>query len=259
MIRSPHVGILSQAPRPTISIIMLPELEKLLVIQDRDEKIREVQKDIDRIPLEESKAKDRLAGDQASVDAAKLAVQENEIAIKNFQLEVETCQETLLRLKTQQFETRKNEEFRALGNEIERYEKQIVDLEDQELELMEKADTLKATQKEAGAKLAATQALVDEELEKLGERRGICQGELDGLREERQKLASQVDPDTLMLYERMLRNKGNVIVRLDEESGMCGGCHMKVTTATMHKARAEQDITHCEQCSRILYVIDSDA
>ncbi len=238
---------------------MLPELEKLLVIQDRDEKIREVRKDIDRIPLEEENAKQRLAGDLKAVDEAKLAGQENEVAIKNFQLEVETCQNTLVRLKTQQFETRKNEEFSALGHEIERYDKQIVELEDQELELMEKAETLKAVLDEARGKLAATQKLVDEELEKLGERRGICQEQLDELCAERKQLASQVDPDSLFLYDRMSKNKGNVIVQLDDDSGMCGGCHMKVTTATMHKARAEVEFAHCEQCSRILYVIDDDA
>lgn len=238
---------------------MLPELEKLLVIQDRDAKIRDVQKDIDRLPLEEEKARSRLAGDRAAVDAAKKAVQKNEIAIKNLQLQVDTCQETVARLKTQQFETRKNEEYSALGHEIGRYEKQIGELEDRELELMEAADALKAALTEAEAKRTNTQGRVDEELSKLNERQGICQGQLDDLRSERQKLASQVDPDTLMLYERMSKNKGNVIVRLDSQSNMCGGCHMKVTTATLHKARAEQEITHCEQCSRILYVIDADA
>lgn len=238
---------------------MLPELEKLLVIQDRDLKIRDTQKDIDRIPLEEEQAKGRLAEDEAAVRAAKAAMQQNEIAIKNLELEVETCQQTLARLKVQQFETRKNEEFRALAHEIERYEQQIVEREDRELELMEKADALKTVLGQAKDKLAATQALVDEELKQLGERLVICQEKLVALRAERQRLASQVDPETLSLYDRMARNKGNVIVRLDDHSGMCGGCHMKVTTATMHKARAEQEITHCEQCSRILYVIDADA
>ena len=250
------MGILLPGFRHTI---MLPELEKLLVLQDRDEKIREVQKDIDRIPHEEENAKGRLANDEAAVAAAKLAGQENDVAIKKLQLEVETCQETVARLKVQQFETRKNEEFSALGHEIERYEKQIVELEDNELELMETAETLKSNLKEAQSKLAATQALVDEELEKLGKRRDFCQANLDELNAEHARLASQVDPDALSLYQRMRKNKGNVIVKVDNESCMCGGCHMKVTVATMHKVRAEQDFAHCEQCSRILYTIDSDA
>jgi len=238
---------------------MLPELEKLLVVQDRDTKIKNLQRDIKRIPLEGSKAEGRLADDKAAVDYAKETVQNNEVAIKNLELEVETCKQTLIRLKTQQFETKKNEEFSALGHEIERYDKQIIELEDQELELMEKAEGLKTTHQEATTKLNATQSLVDEELEKLKKRQTICQEELDSLIKERKILSERVDPTTFSLYDRMKRNKDNVIVRLNDHSGMCGGCHMKVTPTTIHKARAEKEIAQCEQCSRLLYVIDVDA
>ena len=238
---------------------MLPELEKLLVIQDRDEKIRKLQRDIDRIPLDEDKAKGRLSSDQASVDSSKKAVQENEIAIKQFELEVQVHQETSARLKTQQFETRKNAEFTALAHEIERCQRQITELEEQELELMEKSDNLKTRLKDAQEKLAQTQVMVNEDLARLGERRGVCQDDLEQLLEERRLLASQIDPDTLSLYDRLARNKGTVVVRLDDRSRVCSGCHVRVTTSTVHKARAELEVTHCEQCSRILYVIDSDA
>jgi predicted nucleic acid-binding Zn-ribbon protein len=238
---------------------MLPELEKLLVIQDRDEKIRDARAEMDRIPLDEEKAKSRLSGDETAVSEAKTAVQENEVAIKNLELEVETCQQTLGRLKTQQFETRKNEEFSALGHEIERYDKKITEIEDRELELMEKAETLKAAHADATTQLAATQKLVDEELEDLKRRTQVSQDALDKMVAERKELASRVDPDTLDLYERLSVKKGIVIVRVDDQTMMCGGCHMRVTTQTFHHARAEQEITHCEQCNRILYVIDHDA
>ena len=169
---------------------------------------------------------------------------------------METCKTTVARLKTQQFETRKNEEFRALGHEIERYGKQIEEVEDRELELMEKADGLKAAHAEAKGKLDGTQKLVDEELEKLGDRRKHCQQELEDLAAERKKLSERVDPDTLDLYERLRKNKGDVVVRLDDHSGMCGGCHMKVTTATLHNVRSGDQLAHCENCGRLLYWVD---
>lgn len=238
---------------------MLPELEKLLVIQDRDEKIREARKEMDRIPLDEEKAKTRLSGDETAVSAAKTTAQANELAIKTLELEVETCQQTRLRLKTQQFETRKNEEFSALGSEIERYENQISEIEDRQLELMEKAETLKETHSDATTQLSATQKLVDEELADLKQRQKVSHDALDKMIAERKELATRVDPDTLDLYDRLTVKKGIVIVRLDDQNQMCGGCHMKVTAQTFHHARAEQQITHCEQCNRILYVIDHDA
>ena len=40
----------------------------------------------------------------------------------------------------QQFQTKKNEEYRALANEIENCRKAIIKIEDQEIELMEQAE-----------------------------------------------------------------------------------------------------------------------
>ena len=77
-------------------------------------------------------------------DAAKKAVQENEVAMKNLEIEIETRNDSIAKLKIQQYETKKNEEFRAMGTEIERYGNEVRELEDQELELMEKGETLKA-------------------------------------------------------------------------------------------------------------------
>ena len=78
-----------------------------------------------------------------------------EVDRKRLELDVGTRNESIARLKTQQYQTRKNDEFQAMGNEIQRYEDEIRKLEDQELELMEQVDKLKvevaAEEKKAGA------------------------------------------------------------------------------------------------------------
>lgn len=239
---------------------MLPELEKLLVLQDRDRKIQGLLKDLQRIPMEEAAIRSRVAAEEKAVADAKSALQANEVEIKKIELEVETCKTTLTRLRTQQFETRKNEEFRALAHEIERYEKQIGELEDRELERMEKADSLKEKLGEARAALEASSHHVNADLEKFAERRRQAEAQLESLKTERADLASKVEESTLYLYERLFKNKGGtVVVPVDNRHQSCGGCHMKITTSTLHKARAERELTHCDQCNRLLYVIDDDA
>ena len=84
-------------------------------------------------------------------------MKEIEVKIKNIQLDVQTRQTSIKRLQDQQFETRKNDEFAALGHEIKRYEADVTKLEDGELEQMEALETAKAKLKDAQAKLAATQ------------------------------------------------------------------------------------------------------
>ena len=100
----------------------------------------------------------------------KKTIQENEIAIKGLELDIATRKDTLVKLKVQQYETKKNDEFTALGNEIERYNGEVDDLETQELELMEKADGLRADHAKASDALSLTQGMVDEEITLLDKR-----------------------------------------------------------------------------------------
>jgi len=123
---------------------MLAEIESLLVLQDRDQRILRLEEDMKRIPENKERAKERLANDLAAVANAKKAVQDNEVAIKNVELDIGTRKSTLDRLKVQQYETKKNDEFTALGNEIVRYNDEVDQFETTELELMETADELRA-------------------------------------------------------------------------------------------------------------------
>ena len=81
---------------------MLAEIESLLVLQDRDQRILSLEEDIQRIPNSKEQAKQRLANDNELVANAKKAVQENEVAIKNLELDIGTRKNTLERLKVQQ-------------------------------------------------------------------------------------------------------------------------------------------------------------
>ena len=68
-------------------------------------------------------------------------------------------------------------------------------------------------------------------------------------------VAKGVNEDLLKIYNRLFANKGEAVVPLVHE--VCSGCHMKLTTQTALRVKAEQSITHCEQCGRILFLGDS--
>ncbi len=232
---------------------MQAEIIKLLQVQERDQKIRQCQKDLKDVPVLEARAKTQLAGDVAAVEKAHHAVVAVELAIKSLELDVGTRRTSIKRLQDQQFETRKNDEFQALGHEIQRYQKEVSDLEDKELEQMEKLDAAKAAQAEAQARLAATQGRVDQELAVLGQRATALQARVVDLKKEREELAGAVPVEALELYDRIFKKKGDCAVApLTGE--MCGGCHMKVVIGTIQSVKQGEGLTQCESCGRILYL-----
>lgn len=234
---------------------MHPAIPKLLQVQERDQRIRQLQKDLKDIPNQQARAKTQLAGDQAAVEAATQAVKETEVKIKSIQLDVQTRQTTIKRLQDQQFETRKNDEFAALGHEIKRYQAEVTKLEDGELDQMEALETTKAKLKETQAKLGETQKRVNDELKALDDRAEGVKKRLEDLTAERKELAAPVDEDALDLYTRIFNKKGDAGV-VPMENGMCGGCHMKVVTGIIQSLRQSETITQCESCGRILYLVE---
>ena len=234
---------------------MLPEISKLLQLQDRDLLLKNLQKDLKDVPTLQQRAKLQLSGDQASVDAALLASREIEVKIKNVELDIQTRQTSIKRLNDQQFETRKNDEFQALGHEIKRYQNEVRVHEDKELDLMEELDAAKKVLATAQAKLAETQKNVDEDLAQLAVRATNLEKRVAETKAERTTLAEPIDSGVLELYDRLLKSKGGTAI-VPLENGICGGCHMKVVHSTLQNLQQAEAITQCEHCGRIVYLVE---
>jgi len=229
------------------------ELEQLLVLQDRQQKIRHIQAEIRTVPLERAHLESQLAVTEAGVESLKQKGRQVEVERKNLELDVGTRAESIARLKTQQYQTRKNDEFQAIGHEIERYENEIRKLEDQELELMIEADKIKGEFEAADKSARATKESISRQLTDLETKSKALGAQQQQLETERETLAAQIDPDLLDQFERLFNSKGDAAI-VAVEHGVCTGCHMKVTTATAARVKAGKEIVSCEQCGRILFL-----
>src|SRR6266404_8489996 len=131
---------------------MLEAIEKLLILQDRDRNILRVKNELAHVEPERQMLNAKATGTQASLEAAKTRGKQIESDRKKLELDVEAKKQQIEKYALQQFQTKKNEEYRALTHEIDMCKEAIVTLEDQELELMEQGE---AAQKEV---VAATQS-----------------------------------------------------------------------------------------------------
>ena len=230
---------------------MLPEVEQLLVLQDRDKKIRALQRELETMPEERRMLDAKLANTASALDQVKLKSKELEVERKKLEIEAQTKRDGIARYKTQQFQTRKNEEFQALSNEIARYEKDIEAIEDREIVLMEDGEALKPKIVEADRQAAHAKQQVSTQMADLEVKKKTIEEQLSGLKGERQKLVENLDEDLLDHYQRLFASKGEAVVGLDRE--ICMGCHMKITTQTAVRVKSGREVVHCDQCGRILY------
>lgn len=141
---------------------------------------------------------------------------------------------------------------RMLG-ELESLQRRISDLEDVEIEVMERLET---AQTDLTARTAELEKL-DRDIEALGHTRAHKAGALDeefaAVSAERKTTASGVPADLLALYEKLREQKGGVgaaALRRRE----CTGCRLSLNPSDLAAIAAApaDDVIRCEECSRIL-------
>lgn len=231
---------------------MSPEIEALLVLQDRDQKIRALRLEQKNLPRDLKVVDDKLAAAKAKLESARQRSRENEVERRRLEGEVGTKQTTIARFRTQQQATRKNEEYQALIKEIGHTQEGIRALEDRELELMEAAETLSREVKTEEAEFAKTEALLVKQAQDLRARGGGLAERLVALENDRAGIAAKVSAGTLSLYDRLFAKKGDAaVVSLEHE--VCSGCHMKAPAQIVAHVRAGQTLSQCPNCGRILY------
>lgn len=231
---------------------MLEAIEKLLILQDRDKAILRVRAELANIGPERTYLQAKIASVQAGAESSRLQVRQIESDRKKIELEVQAKKQLIEKYSLQQFQTKKNEEYRALAHEIETCKQAIAKLEDAELELMEKAEI---AQREASVRVKESEDLrrvVEKQIADLDGREANLKNEAAALESNRNQLAAVVESAALSRYERLLKSKGEkAIVGIDH--GVCGGCHMKLPTQVIVSCKGEGDLVGCPNCGRILY------
>ena len=227
-------------------------IEKLLTLQDRDRRLLRVKDQLAHVEPERQTLQSKAASAKASQDTVKTKIKLVETERKKLELEVDSKKQQIEKYSLQQFQTKKNEEYRALAQEIEHCREAISGLEDQQLELMEQAEGLQkevvVANREAEVALKATEA----QLKDLAGREQALKAELTELEAGRDQLTTGVDESILRRYERLLKQKGDSVV-VGIQHGVCGGCHMKFPVQLVVSCQANKELVTCPNCGRILY------
>jgi predicted nucleic acid-binding Zn-ribbon protein len=144
-------------------------------------------------------------------------------------------------------------ELQAMQDEIAALKRRIGQLEDQELELMERIEPLDADL----AKLTGERSDLDGRASAL--RAAIAEGEVSidaelvTVRAEREAIAAEVEPDLMAQYDSLRPKLGGIaIARL--VGGHCQGCHLALSAVEIDRIRKlpPEEPATCEECGRLL-------
>ncbi len=234
------------------TLLMLPIVEKLLVLQDRDVRMGQLKAEARRIPAELEAVDARVQQESSRLETLRQVLKHIETERKKLEIDAESKRAQITKYQQQLAQIKSNTEYQALLKEIAGLERQITVIEDSELELMEKAEQTQPELRQEQALLKELTAKVESEKSTLKSRAAMIEEELAKLQGDRQTLAGEVEDDVLGRYERLMRSKGDAAV-VAIHNGNCGGCHLHIPTQLVHNARYGEQLTSCDYCGRILY------
>jgi predicted nucleic acid-binding Zn-ribbon protein len=231
-----------------------PTIDLLLVLQDRDTRRRAVESQIKGVPREIAAIEQRIGAEKAAIDAAKGQMRELESKKKLLETEIGSAEAQLGKYRTQQLAVKKNDEYQALGHEIEGVQKQIDELEIKELETMYSIDEAKKLFMSAESTLKQNIVGHEARIRMFKERDASLAAELTAAQAEAAAARGPLPAGALEAYDRASGRGMPAVVAI--RGGKCGGCHLKVSSEVESAARGKSSDTEfalCDQCGKMVY------
>lgn len=228
-----------------------PAIEPLLILQNREQTRRDLSQQLRSVPTEVAAVKAKIAAENAAIDAAKTEWRELESKKKMIETEIGSMEGKLAKYRTQQSLVKKNDEFQALGHEIENAEAAVSRMEGEELEVMFEIDASKERFTTTEAKLKREIRDLEAKLVTLAEREKNVTGELAEAEKIYTTAREPLTDKVLRVYDRIASNQMPVCAPIT--GGNCSGCHLKVSGEVESVARKDEELATCDQCGRIVW------
>ncbi len=231
---------------------MVSDLKVVVRLQDLDNRVAELMKEIATLPRHIAEIEKKLSGGERRLEADRAALAANQRERKKMEGDIQTNEQKISKLRDQMLGAKNNEQYRAFQHEIEFCQGEIRKCEDRILELMTESEPLDRNVKAAEISLKEEKKKVEAEKEQARERTAVDQKALAELQAERKGLVAGITPSVLSNYERIRKGRGGVAIA-EAVDGRCGSCHIVLRPHFIQQLKRGDSIMTCESCQRILY------
>jgi len=231
---------------------MPPDLKLVIRLQDLDIRLSELAREIAGLPRHIAEIEKKLVAHERKLEADRAALSANQKERKKCDLDIETQNQKISKLKDQMLGAKTNEQYRAFQNEIEFCQKEIRKAEDRILELMSESEPLDKNVKAAELALKAEKQQVEAEKKQAEERTAADRKAAQELQAERAEIVKSIPPALYQRYERIrTARRGRAVAEVID--GRCTACQIALRLQYYQDLKKGETILNCESCQRILY------
>ena len=185
---------------------------------------------------------------EAELRKLRSEIRDAELSIQSLEDKRRTYQ---LRLSSGR--TTSHREQDAIQKEIDMLSRQIGELEEKALLLMDAAEPLEAEVNKSKTVLSELEAKLAETRAAQAREHQFLTARIQELENQRAAAAAEVPQDLLRRYDAVRSRVGPIGVS-PVQDGVCTACKMTVSTLALRHLRESQDIVECDNCRRLLYL-----
>jgi len=124
-------------------------------------------------------------------------------------------------------------------------------LEEKTLEIMSQVELTTRSVAAINSELKVLEAEWQSQQQKLSANLEQLKTILSNLKQKRQLLAAEIDPQTIEVYQTLKKHKGTAVARV--EQGICRGCRISLPVTELQRTRSGK-LVRCGSCGRILFL-----
>ena len=231
---------------------MLPDLERLIQLQDVESRAAVASKAIAEAPGRIASLDALLQSATAALAAAKQSLADNQTHRRSIDKDLISAQQRQEKYKEQLMAVKTNDEYRAMQHQIEAVATEVLQHEERVLVSMLEADEINASIKKSEAALKAAQAKVAAERGAIENEVKANQAALAECNATRDKvIAALENKGVIDTFQRIAKVRGTAVARAEGER--CTVCQVRLRPAVFAEVRKNDQIVQCDSCNRILF------
>jgi predicted nucleic acid-binding Zn-ribbon protein len=198
-----------------------------------------------------------LAARAADLEKLRKAYQEVQVGVKKGEHAIQTAQAKIDDLTVKLNLVKKNEEYKAIQNQIAHDRTAIGKHEDEVLQGLEVVEARKAELTAAEAELKAFADEVAALKKTMEDQEAAQKAQLAELEAAIVAAESHIPGEGREQYKRIVRQLGSDALAA-VEGGSCLGCYTSVTSQMLNELINRETLTFCKSCGRLLYFAEGD-
>lgn len=236
---------------------MLPELDKLISLQEIDLEIRGLMHNQQELPQTMRELAAKLAELQASAAEKQRELEETKKQHRQLQQEMEMLDEGITRSRQRLMEIKDNIEYKAMLKEIAFKEDRKDQKETEILEILEQVEALTAALASLQEEIDIRQANLENVRAEVEAELAAQEAKITELQSQRQEIQEGIPAPLLKRYD-FIREKRQGIAVAEVRQGVCQACHMNLPPQKFIELQMDQELMTCPHCQRIIYFVSQE-